>query len=582
MAVRGETKHSVEFDFAPLRQKIGAGALAEGRLGRTPLIHVKREALLETLRFLKDAPGSRLHQLVDLTVVDRLNLKNGAASNDRFELVYLLHNLQTELRVVVKTSVPEADPKVESAFSLWRAADWAEREAYDQYGVVFEGHPNLRRILNHHQFVGHPLRKDYDIHRGQWLSEADPLVEELELRRRLHPRPFEPDEPGETMVLNIGPSHPATHGTLRNLVELDGEKILYCIPEIGYLHRGFEKSAETHEYQQVIPYTDRLNYCSAISNNVGYAKAVEALCGIEVPERCQYIRVILAELSRIMDHLVANGANLVDLGALTNFWYLFNLREKIYTVIESVTGARLTNSYTRIGGLWADVTDDFVEATRALLLEIPKDVDRTMKLVARNRIFLDRTVDIGKISIDDAISYGYTGPCLRATGLEYDLRKAQPYYGYDRFDFEIPTGRQGDTYDRLMVRFEEINQSVRIVEQALKTMPAGPFRADHPLVVMPDKLTTYGSIEGLVNHFKVVMHGISPPAGEVYDWTESPNGELGFYVVSDGSMRPYKCKVRPPCYYVYSSFPQLAEEGLIADAIAVLGSLNVVAGELDR
>ncbi len=582
MAVRAGTSSTVEVDFAPLRQQIGAGVLAEGRLGRLPLIHVKREALLETLRFLKEAPGFRLHQLVDLTVVDRLHLKDNAASSDRFELVYFLHNLQTELRVVVKTSVPESDPKVASAFSLWRSADWGEREAYDQYGVVFEGHPNLRRILNHYQFVGHPLRKDYNILRGQWLSDADPLVEELEQRRRLHPRPFEPDEPGETMILNIGPSHPATHGTLRNLVELDGEKILYCIPEIGYLHRGFEKSAETHEYQQVIPYTDRLNYCSAISNNVGYAKAVEALCGIEVPERCQSIRVILAELSRIMDHLVCNGANLVDLGALTNFWYLFNLREKIYTVIESVTGARLTNSYTRIGGLWADVTDDFVEATRALLREIPADVDRTMKLVARNRIFLDRTVGVGKISIDDAISYGYTGPCLRATGMEYDLRKAQPYYGYERFDFEIPTGHQGDTYDRIMVRFEEINQSVRIVEQALKSMPAGPFRADHPLVVMPDKSNTYGSIEGLVNHFKVVMHGISPPAGEVYDWTESPNGELGFHVVSDGTMRPYKCKVRPPCYYVYSSFPQLAEEGLIADAIAALGSLNVVAGELDR
>ncbi len=565
-------------DFAPLRAAIGAGMLEEGSLGRIPLVRVRREALLDTLKFFRGDPAFRMHQLSEVTAIDCLYLRD----TERFDLLYLLHNLETDQRVAVKAAVPEETPRVPTATGLWPAANWGEREVYDQYGIIFDGHPNLKRILNHREFEGHPLRKDFDIYRGYWLSEADDLMDELERRRRRNPERRAGLDSGETMVLNLGPSHPASHGTLRNLVELDGETILYAVPEIGYLHRGFEKSAETHEYNQVIPYTDRLNYCSAISNNIGYAKAVEALCGIEVPERCQYIRVIMAELSRMMDHLVCNAANLVDLGALTNYWYLFNLREKIYNLIESVTGARLTNSYTRIGGLWADLPQDFVPACRALLKEVAPHVNDTLKLIARNRIFIDRSVGVGQISTDDAIGYGFTGPCLRATGFEYDLRKKDPYYHYDRFEFDVPTGWRGDTYDRIMIRFEEIRQSARIVEQALKQLPSGPFRADHPLAVMPDKTQTYGNIEGMVNHFKVIMHGISPPAGDVYDWTESPNGELGFYVVSDGGMRPYKCKVRPPCFYIYSGYPHLIEGRLVSDAIAVLGSLNIIAGELDR
>jgi NADH-quinone oxidoreductase subunit C/D len=430
------------------------------------------------------------------------------------------------------------------------------------------------------EFVGHPLRKDYDIYKGQWLSEADDLIDELEIRHRLDPKPGAGER--ESMVLNMGPSHPATHGTLRNLVELEGETILYCVPEIGYLHRGFEKSAETHEYNQVIPYTDRLNYCSCLINNVAYVRAVEALCGIEVTDRCKFIRVIITELSRIMDHLVANGANLLDLGALTNFWYLFNLREKIYNVIESLTGARLTTSYTRVGGLWADATPDFADAVRSVLKEVPKAVSDTLKLVARNRIFLDRTVGVGVISTEEALSYGITGPVLRATGYEYDLRKEYPYDFYDTFDFEIPSGHQGDTYDRIMVRFEEINQSCRIIEQALGRMPEGPVNVNHPAVIIPDKPHTYGSIEGLVNHFKIIMHGVNVPAGDVYVGTEAANGELGFYIFSDKEMKPYKCRCRAPCFHIYSAFPRLCEGGMIADAIAILGSLNIIAGELDR
>lgn len=564
-------------DYAAFESRFSGTILGrEETVGVPATFRIRREGLTDLLRFLRDDPGLRFEMLTDLTVVDCVGLRD----TDRFDVVYLLHSLRRGDRLAIRCAVPEEDCRIDSATGIFRNADWLEREAWDQYGVRFDGHSNLKRILNHREFVGHPLRKDYDIYKGQWLSESDDLMDELDLRHRLDPKPGAGER--ESMVLNIGPSHPATHGTLRSLVELDGETILYVIPEIGYLHRGFEKSAETHEWNQVIPYTDRLNYCSCLMNNVAYVRAVEALCGIEATDRCKFIRVIISELSRIMDHLVCNGANLVDLGALTNFWYLFNLREKIYNVIESLTGARLTTSYTRVGGLWQDATPDFEEAVRALLKEIPKAVGDTLKLVARNRIFLDRTVGIGKISEAEAISFGFTGPCLRATGYEYDLRKEYPYDHYDQFDFDVPSGHQGDTYDRVMVRFEEITQSCRIIDQALRKMPGGPVNVEHPAVIIPDKPHTYGSIEGLVNHFKIIMHGVNVPAGHAYVGTEGANGELGFYIVSDREMKPYKCRCRAPCFHIYSAFPRLAEGGMIADAIATLGSLNIIAGELDR
>jgi NADH:ubiquinone oxidoreductase subunit D len=283
-----------------------------------------------------------------------------------------------------------------------------------------------------------------------------------------------------------------------------------------------------------------------------------------------------------MDHLVCNAANLVDLGALTNYWYLFNMREKIYDVLESLTGARLTNSYARVGGLWADTHPEFEEGVWSLLKETPKHVSDTLKLIARNRIYIDRTVGVGVITLDEAISYGFTGPCLRACGYEYDLRKEYPYDHYDQFDFDVPSGHQGDIYDRIMVRFEEINQSLRIVEQAMKKMPGGPVNVDHPAIIIPSKKQTYETIEGLVNHFKIYMHGVQVPPGDVYVATEAANGELGFYTVSDGGPKPYKCKVRPPCFHVYSALPRLLEGGMVADVVATVASLNIIAGELDR
>jgi NADH:ubiquinone oxidoreductase subunit D len=358
----------------------------------------------------------------------------------------------------------------------------------------------------------------------------------------------------EPMILNIGPSHPATHATLRFVAEMDGETLLKLTPEFGYLHRCFEKESENATWTQVIPYTDRLNYVSSLMNNVGYVMAVEKLCGIEVTERCRYIRVLICELSRIIDHMVCIGTNMVDIGALTNFWYFWKPREEVYMhLIEPLTGIRLTTAYTRIGGLMWE-----------------------------NRIFIERTMGVGAITPKEAIARGFTGPCLRAAGVPLDLRKDEPYLGYDRFDFDVPIGEEGDTCDRYMVRMEEMRQSLRIIEQALDQLPEGPVNVDDPRFILPAKKDVYENIEGLMNHFKHVMDGVQVPAGEVYSATEAANGELGYYIVSKGGGGPYKIKVRPPCLPLFQGMPHLCEGGMLADLIAVLGSVNIIAGELDR
>jgi len=389
-------------------------------------------------------------------------------------------------------------------------------------------------------------------------------------------------DPDEIVFVNIGPSHPAMHGTLRVLTALDGETIVAAVAEMGYLHRGFEKDCEIHPYQQCIPYTDRLNYLSAIMNNIGFAKAVEKMLGITIPERAKVIRVITAELNRIIDHLVCVGTNLVDIGALTNFWYSFNVREKVYDILEKLCGARLTSNYIRIGGLSRDTYPGFEEEVLHVCDEIIQAVGDIEKLTEKNRIFLDRTQDVAVISLEDAISYGWTGPTLRACGIDYDLRKVEPYYDYETYDFDVIVGTKGDNFDRIYVRLYEIRESIKIIKQALKRLEPGPIMTDDKRVALPPKIHTYGDIEGLMNHFKIIMHGIQPPLSEVYDFTESSNGELGFHIVSDGGKYPYRVKCRPPSFMNYAAFPELIEGGMIADAIATLGSINIIAGELDR
>jgi NADH dehydrogenase I D subunit len=386
----------------------------------------------------------------------------------------------------------------------------------------------------------------------------------------------------EPMFINIGPTHPATHGTFRVFCKLDGERIEKAAVEIGFLHRGFEKIVETKPYTQVIPYTDRLNYCSGLVNNVGYCKAVERMLGVTITPRTEVIRVIICEIQRIMDHMICVCANLVDIGALTNFWYFFNTRERLNDLLEALTGARLTYSYIRIGGLAWDLPRGFEANVAAVMKEVPKAIRDVEGLVKKNRIFIDRSRDVGVMSAKDAVSFGFTGPCLRASGVNHDLRKKAPYYHYDEFDFDVPVGENGDVYDRIFVRVEEMKQSLRIVEQALKILPGGAINIDDKNIVLPDKDKVHSSMEELINHFKLVIEGIKPPAGEIYDAIEAPNGELGFYIISDGTGKPYRIKCRPPCFYLMNGLKKLIEGHMVADIVAILAGLNIIAGELDR
>jgi len=384
------------------------------------------------------------------------------------------------------------------------------------------------------------------------------------------------------MVLNMGPSHPATHGTVKFLLTLDGETVVDMTVEVGYLHRGFEKMCESVSYSNVFPYTDRLNYCSAIMNNIGYALAVEKLCDLEVTERCKYIRVVTNELARISDHYTNIAAAALELGALTAFIYFVEARELVWDLLEKVCGARLTSNYIRVGGLMCDLPSGFNDDLEATYPKLDKLFDDVDKLLTKNRIFLDRMRDTGAISKEEAISWGFTGPCLRACGIDYDIRKKQPYLVYDRLDFDIPLGTTGDNFDRYLVRMEEIKQSLKIIKQAMKDMPEGPINIDNPYLRIPSKQDVYSQMEEMIAHFKVVIDGVKPPVGEVYYATEAANGELGFYIVSDGSGKPWKCRVRPPCFTMTGALPELCKGGMLADIVPTFDMLNMIGGECDR
>ena len=386
----------------------------------------------------------------------------------------------------------------------------------------------------------------------------------------------------EIMEIQMGPSHPASHGTIKFNLKLDGETIVEVDVEIGYLHRGFEKMCEQGTWNHCFPYADRLNYAGPLLNNVGFALAVEKLAGLEVPERCQYIRVIVGEISRITDHLTCLGMGASEIGAISAGFYMLEAREFLYDLVEAITGARLTVTYCRLGGVTNDLPPDIRERV-ARCFESTRGVVRDCeKLLARNRIFVDRMVGVGVIPVADAISWGVTGPLLRASGVPYDVRKAEPYLVYDRFDWTVPTGSSGDNYDRFNVRLAEIEQSMHIVDQALRQLPDGPIMATDPRFVLPPKHEVYGSIEGLMNHFKLVIEGQKVPAGEVYVATEGGNGELGFYLVSDGSGRPYRVRVRPPCFYAMGALGQMLTGAMIADVITTFGQVNMIGGECDR
>lgn len=408
------------------------------------------------------------------------------------------------------------------------------------------------------------------------MSEIDLISEKGQVAKRNQPELVE-----ELTTLNLGPTHPATHGIFQNVLQMDGEKIVSGEQTIGYIHRAFEKIAERRPFYQITTLTDRMNYCSSPINNFGWHMTVEKLLGIEVPKRAQYIRVIMMELARISDHIVCNGILGVDSGAFTGFLYVMQKREEIYEIYEEICGARLTTNMGRFGGMERDLSVTAIEKINALLKSLPPVLKEFEEMFNRNRIFMDRTIDVGPISAERALAYGFTGPNLRAAGVDYDVRVMNPYSSYEDFEFDIPIGQSGDTYDRFMVRGEEMWQSIRIIEQAMNNLPEGPYYADAPEYYLPPKDDVYTKMEALIYHFKIVMGEIDAPVGEVYHAVEGGNGELGFYLISDGGRAPYRLHFRRPSFIYYQAYPEMCKGVTISDAIMIMSSLNVIAGELD-
>ncbi|UCC72662.1 MAG: NADH dehydrogenase (quinone) subunit D [Gemmatimonadota bacterium] len=575
-------------DLRQLHAKFGDAvrSLEQDAAGE-PVVFVAPERNVEILAYLRDSQGYDL--LKDVTGLD--------LGGDRpLQVVYQLWSTRDSNSLRVKAELPPDHLKLGSAFDIWRASNWLEREVYDMFGVVFEGHPDHRRILMPENYEeGYPLRKDFPL-RGRFSraeqtrlamsQEMEDIysLDELVVRGRSG-APGEDRGDGietQNMILNIGPQHPATHGVLRLVCELDGETIVKCTPHIGYLHTGFEKLCEYRTWNQVIPLTDRMDYLAPILYNIGYALGVEELLGIEVTPRCKVIRVICSELNRILSHLIWVGTTAIDIGAFTPFLYTFQERERIYNLHEAYVGARMTTSASRVGGMMADVPPGWLDGVRDFVETFPNTLDETERLLTQNSIWIGRTQGVGTIDGKGAIDVGLCGPNLRASGVAYDVRKDKPYLDYETYDFDVPIGEYGDVYDRYLVRMEEMRQSVRILEQALARVPDGPINVDDPRVILPPKSEVMNSIDGMISHFKLVMEGLKVPAGEVWSSIESSKGELGFYLVADGGPKPVRCRFRGPSFMNISALPYLVEGELIADLIAVNASVDIVLGEIDR
>lgn len=533
-------------------------------------VAVKREAILPICRFLAEDPALSFDFLTDICGVDYPDREK------RFEVVYHLYSMGRNTRLRLKTAVGEGEA-LSTVESVWKAATWLEREVYDMFGVTFEGHQDLRRILTWDGYKGHPLRKDFPI-KGENFDRYEVAAEPPDAFSTM------PEEvTGERqMTLNMGPQHPATHGVLRLVLKLNGEVIIDAVPYLGHLHRGVEKLAEQMTYTQAITLTDRLDYTAGICNNLSYILTVEKLLGIEVPKRAQYIRVMMAELQRIAAHLLWLATHALDMGAMTVLFYCFREREQVIDILEHITGARLTPSFLRIGGLAADLPDGIEAKIQSFLDDFPRRIREYETLLTKNIIWLKRTKDVGIISPQEAINWGLTGPVIRGSGVRWDIRKVFAYSSYDEFAFEIPIGETGDVYDRYLVRLEEMRQSAGIVRQALKRLPKGKVRAADPRVTPPAKEEVGQEINALIRHFKLMSEGVSPPPGEVYCSVENPKGELGWYLVSDGSSRPYRYRIHTPSFMNVAALPEMIKGHLVADVVAVIGSIDIVLGEIDR
>jgi len=554
-------------------------------------VTLRREALLDTARFLRDDPDLQFDLLVDLTSVDRRDLGIEPRFVSIYELYSIPKNHSLRLKVPLQWDGADKMPCCPSVTKIWSTANWHEREVYDLMGIEFTGHPWLRRILMPDNWVGHPLRKDYPLGGEPVYFTSDRENPRFaHLGKQIMEGPSYPSELPEDvdseryLVINMGPQHPATHGVLRLAVELDGERIISVNPDIGYLHSGFEKTGENKRYEKFIPYTDRLDYLAAMNNNLAYVLTVEKLLGVEVPPRAQYIRVVLAELQRISSHLFWLATHAHDVSGTIHSLLMYCLRdrERILDIFEMFCGARLTTTGMSVGGLRRDIPGAFPDAVRAFVVDLWKRLKDYEAMLTRNPIWLSRLEGIGILKAEDAIQLGVTGPMLRAGGVPFDLRKARPYSSYDHFDFDIPTATEADSYARYQVRMREMEQSLRIVEQVLNRLPDGPFRTDDRKVAPPPREEIDHSMESLIHHFKLYTEGYKPPVGEVYGMAENPKGILGFYLVSDGTAVPYRLRIRGSSFVNLQATDLMARGHLLSDLVTIIGSIDIVLGDVDR
>lgn len=549
---------------------------------------LSKEKLVDVLSFLKTEILKPYRMLYDLTAIDeRTRAKRREMPDSDFTIVYHLLSFDRNDDIRIKVALKGEYPSLPSITKLWSNANWYEREVYDMFGVKFEGHPHLTRILMPLTWEGHPLRKEHPARAtemGQFqLSEEK---EEREQQALL----FNPEEWGmkkesedsDFMFLNLGPQHPGTHGVLRLVLQLLGEEIVDVVPDIGFHHRGAEKMAERQTWHTYIPYTDRIDYLGGVMNNLAYLLTVEKLAGIKVPERAQVIRVMLCELFRLSSHLVWYGTFAQDIGQLSPVFYMFTDREKVFEIIEAICGDRMHPNWFRIGGVTDDLPNGWDKLVKDFVNYFPKRLIEYDKLVMKNRIFKARTIGIGIYNTDEAIEWGITGPGLRATGMDWDVRKKRPYSGYDQFDFEIPIAHNGDCYDRAAVRVEEMRQSTRIIEQCLKNMPSGSYKSDHPLATPPLKERTMHDIETLITHFLGVTWGPVIPEGEAFFGIEATKGNNGYYLISDGNTSSYRTRVRTPSFPHMQMVPFISRGYTVPDLLSILGSVDFVLADIDR
>jgi NADH-quinone oxidoreductase subunit C/D len=572
-----------------LKKKFGDAILmGQTTCDETPTVWVARDQAHSVLRHLKTDVEKAYRMLYDLTAIDersRIHRQNQPPSD--FSLVYHLLSFERNRDMRIKVPLRGEFPSMSSITDLWPAANWYEREVWDMFGITFDGHPYLRRILLPSTWEGYPLRKEHPARAteiGPFRMPEDRQVREQEALR------FRPEHWGmqdrgrdtEMMFLNLGPQHPGTHGVFRIVLQLDGEEIVDAVPEIGFHHRGAEKMGERQSWHTFIPYTDRIDYLGGVMNNLPYVLAVEKLAGIEVPDRVKVIRIMMVELFRIISHLVWYGTFAQDVGMLSPVFFMFNDRERALEIVTAITGGRMHPSWFRIGGVAQDLPAGWNRLIQEFLLYMPRRLKEYDKMVMQNLIFKKRTQGIGTYTLAEAIEWGVTGPGLRACGLEWDFRKKRPYSGYEQFEFDIPTAVRGDCYDRARVRIEEIHQSLRIITQCLNHMPDGPYKADHHVTTPPLKDRTLNDIETLINHFLGVSWGPVIPAGEACVMIEATKGNNSYYLISDGGIHAYRVRIRTPSFAHLQMIPLICRGLMVSDLLAILGNIDYVMADVDR